>query len=450
MRTKLFLSFLCVLIIALASNLIYERLTIRDFEDYVRGTKQDHVYWILASVEGSYRDGTWNISHLSNSVHWALMLGYEAEVLGEGRAIINSSDVIRKLSDVMKRRMQGAIGSPPEGEFEEYPLFVEAEEIGTLRLRALKMTGALAEREEVFRKRGLVFLLISFFIAGSGAALISILFSVFLTRPLRRLKDAAESIQRGDLSVRVSVGSKDEVGLLSESFNKMVETIQREDSFRRHLTQNIAHELRTPLSIIKAHIEAIEDGVVKPKEGLLSIKSETERLIRLIEGIEDITRAEASFFRSPVFERARLWDFLNGIVLSLKPLFEAKGLYINIDGDPALEGLLDLGKLETAVRNILSNSLRHTEKGGVEISYRVLNGTLSIDISDTGEGISEEDLKKVFGRFWSKGGGLGLGLSISKELIESMGGSIDIKSTPGKGTKIQLLLALHKEGLPVH
>jgi len=445
-RTKLFLSFLCVLIIALASNLIYERLTIRDFEDYVRGTKEDHVYWILASVEGSYRDGSWDIPHLSNSVHWALMLGYEAEVLGAGgRAIINSSDVMRALPDVMKRRMQGVIESPQNEEFEEYPLFVEAQEIGTLRLRALKMTGALAEREEVFRKRGKVFLLISFLIAGTGAGIISILFSVFLTRPLRRLKDAAETIQRGDLSVRVSVGSKDEVGLLSESFNKMVETIQREDSLRRHLTQNIAHELRTPLSIIKAHIEAIEDTVIEPKEGLLSIKSETDRLIRLVEGIEDITRAEASFFRNPVYERARLWDFLNGIALSMKPLFEAKGLYINIDGDPDLEVSLDLEKLESAIRNILSNSLRHTEKGGVVISYRAKDDTLSIDISDTGEGISEEDLKRVFGRFWSKGGGLGLGLSISKELIEAMGGTIDIKSTPGSGTKVQLRL-VHKGG----
>jgi two-component system sensor histidine kinase BaeS len=109
----------------------------------------------------------------------------------------------------------------------------------------------------MFRQRGRAFLIISFAIAGGGALLLSVFFTLFLSRPLKRMKEAVVTMANRDFSVRLPVTSHDEIGSLSESFNFMAEALEREEALRKHLTSNIAHELRTPLSIMKANVEAM-------------------------------------------------------------------------------------------------------------------------------------------------------------------------------------------------
>ena len=108
-------------------------------------------------------------------------------------------------------------------------------------------------KEVLFRERGKYFLIVSSVIAGGGALLLALFFALFLSRPLRKMKDAVEAMAKGDLTVRVSGTKGDEIGRLAERFNYMAEALQREDSLRRRLTSNIAHELRTPLAVMKAH-----------------------------------------------------------------------------------------------------------------------------------------------------------------------------------------------------
>lgn len=447
MRTKLFLAFFIIILTALLSNLIFERLIIRDFDEYVMGIREDQIYWVMASVEGSYGKDGWDITSLASTLHWALMLGYDAEVKDiRGATILTQKDAFKALLPAMKRRMEASLHlHEPEGHVVEYPIYAEGKEIGSLLVRPLKRKGLIAEKEAVFKKRGRDFLLVSLLIAGGGAIFLSFVFSLFLTVPIRRLKYASEKLSDGDLNVRVKTGSKDEIGKLSESFNRMVETLKKEAELRKHLTSNIAHELRTPLTVMQAKTEAMIDGVITPdKEGLESIKAEVIRLINLVKGIEDITKAEASFFQKSEYVKTGLRSFLEGISQAMMPLFKAKGIELTISGDDEFEVLADAGKLESIIRNILSNSLRYTEKGGVWIDYGRGKKDFFISIRDSGRGINEEDMQRIFERFYraEDSTGIGLGLSISKELVSLMGGTIEVLSRPGEGTTFKVLLPL--------
>ncbi|RMG67446.1 MAG: HAMP domain-containing protein, partial [Nitrospirae bacterium] len=322
MRTKLFLSFLLIILLALLSNLVFEKLIINDFDEYVKGNNEDRIYWVMASVEGSYKEGRWDEVSLRDSIHWAMMLGFETYITDlKGKTIITTSDVLAHLSATMLRRMASLFELPTGyGDFIWYPLFVEGKEIGKIYFRPLKRRGYLPRKEEIFRKRGRQFLLITFAIAGGGALFLSLAFSFFLSRPLKELTLAAEKVAEGDFSSRVSLrenrfwrlfAKKDEIDRLSESFNFMVTALQKEDTLRKHLTTNIAHELRTPLTVVKGNLEAIEDGIVKDvNQALKGIKREIDRIIELIQGIEDLTQAEASFFKKGKKVEIDLYDFI--------------------------------------------------------------------------------------------------------------------------------------------
>jgi|GEM_PF-5647656 len=289
--------FLIVILAALLSNFIFEWLIIKDFDNYVNGVKEDQFYWILASVEGSYSDGKWDTKALSESIHWAMMLGLDIKVLNaDGHEVISSMEVMDSLSDTMKRRMKALFHMHmTEGKYEEYPLYIEGKNIGKLLSRPFEKD-VIKEKEAVFRMRSRNFILVSFLIAGGGSLVIALFFSRYLSKPLTNLKTAAESIAKSDFNVTITPKTGDEVRRLSESFNIMAESLRKEEELRKRLMSNIAHELRTPLTITKSHIEAIEDGVIESGKGLENIKGEINRLIRLIKGIEDITTAEASFF----------------------------------------------------------------------------------------------------------------------------------------------------------
>jgi two-component system sensor histidine kinase BaeS len=310
----------------------------------------------------------------------------------------------------------------------------------------LKGVGSISEKEMVFKRRGKAFLYISFLLAGSGAVFLALFFSLFLSRPLKSMKQAVESLAKGDFSVRVDVGSKkDEVGKLAESFNFMAEALQREEALRKHLTSNIAHELRTPLAVMKANVEAMLDGVIpNRKVGLENIRMEVEKLIKLVEGIEDITKAEASFFSGNKSERVNLRGFLSGIVAKLRPFASEKGLEMRLAAKEEITVLTDRDKLERILQNILTNSVRYTEEGGIWVSYGMEKHLFFIEVRDSGAGIPEDKLEVIFRRFYrgEESKGIGLGLAIVKELVDVMGGRIEVKSRVGEGTTFRVWLPL--------
>jgi two-component system sensor histidine kinase BaeS len=450
MRTKLFLAFIFIIFLALLSNLVFERLMIRDFNDFLKGTEEDHIYWVLASVEGSYNNGRWDNSVLNESLHWGLMLGFQAFVEDvSGRMIFSSSDALSSMKPNMQKRMNALLKLPPEkGEFSWYPLYVEGEEIGKLHIRPIEKLGSVLMKEETFRKRGREFLIISFVIAGGGALFLSVLFIIFLSNPIRRLTRSAEKIAEGDLSVEVPKthdNVRDEIDKLTEAFNYMTEALRREDSVRKHLTSNIAHELRTPLAIIRGNLEGIEDGIISdPDRAIRDINSEIQRIISLVEGIEDITRAEASFFEKGAIEEVNLKEFIGSITGGMRKIIEEKGLYLKADGPDMLIRTYP-EKLHIILKNFLTNANKFTGSGGITISWgKNINNEgegFYISVDDTGEGISEDDVTMIFNRFYKGEGssGKGLGLAIVKELAEVMGGEVEVESAPGRGARFKVI-----------
>ncbi len=451
MRTKLFFAFVLVIGIALISNLIFERLIMSDFDEYTRGTREDHLYWVIASTEGSYQDGRWDMSLLSEAVHWGMMLGFDIRVEDrEGREITSSHAVMHSLPAMMKRRMESVVHShSAEGQYERYPLYAEGSELGTLLVRSLKTEGLLKVKGAIFKEKGRNFLIMSFFIAGISAVAMAIFLSLTLSRPVRRLKIAAERVARGDFSTRVASVSTDEIGRLSESFNYMAEALQKEELLRKRLTSNVAHELRTPLAVMKAQAEAMIDGVVENKEeGLENIRNEIEKLTHLVEGIEDLTKAEASFFSPGEYRRINLKEFLRGTASSMEPIFNEKGLQFSVAERADMEVMADLDKLERILKNIIANSLKYTGKGGVWIDYGREGKEFFVDVKDTGMGIPEDEVSKIFMRFYRGRGaadrGAGIGLALVKELVDIMGGRIEVKSKVAEGTAIRVWLPIRQ------
>jgi len=444
MRNKLFLAFLAVILLVLISHLIYEQLITRDFEDFVNGTKEDKLYWVLASVEGSYADGTWDHMTLHESIHWAAMLGFDISILGsDGKEVINSARVMSMLSPSMRRRMASMVDlSSATGEFEQYPLYEGGNEIGTLLARRLSRP-EIDRKEMLFKQRGKYFLIVTSVIAGGGALLLALFFTVFFSRPLKKMKDAVEAMADGDLSVRVSSAAHDEIGSLAESFNYMAEALQREDSLRRHLTSNIAHELRTPLAVMKAHTEAMIDGVVADHaEGLENIRLEVEKLILLVEGIEDITKAEASFFSKKAYAEIDLSEFLARMASAMQPLAAGKGLRLTAVRSRDMRVITDPEKLERILQNIISNAIKYTEQGGISLECGRRKRQFFVAVTDTGIGIPENMRDLIFRRFYrgEKSHGIGLGLAIVKELLDVMNGGIEVDSKEGKGTTFRIWL----------
>ncbi len=464
MRAKLFLAFLAVILISLVSSLLFGRLIMRDFEEYERGTREDHLYWVLATIEGSFQDKKWNMTSLADSIHWGMMLGFDVKVEdNEGREVLNSQDVMASLPLAMKRRIESIVRMHPEkSKFEEYPLYSEGEEIATLHIRPLMRNGRSKVKEDIFMKRGRYFLIVSFVISGAGAVAMALFFSLSLSRPIKRLKEAADRVARGDFSVRLHLGPEthrrknrfqgflhaDELSSLSERFNYMAETLEREETLRKRLTSNIAHELRTPVAVMKAQAEAMIDGVIEDKaQGLATISSEIENLARLIEGIEDLTKAEASFFSESEYGMLNLKEFLQGIVYAMEPIFHEKGLGLTLVEEDSIDAVTDAGKLERIIKNILSNSHKYTERGGVLITYGREGGEFFIEIKDTGRGIPEEEVTRIFTRFYrvhnESGSGAGIGLAIVKELVAIMRGRIDVRSKAAEGTTFRLWFPLN-------
>ncbi|RJQ48475.1 MAG: sensor histidine kinase [Nitrospiraceae bacterium] len=450
MRTKLFSAFIFIIALALLSNIVFERLIMKDFDEYVNGTKEDHIYWILASIEGSYKNDAWDHRSLHETLHWGLMLGFESYLEDDaGRRILSSTDVIFSMDSYMLHRMNSFLKLPSgKGGFHWYPLYIKGREIGKLYVRPLERVGTIPLKEEVFRKRGKKFLVISFLIAGAGALALSVLFAVFLSTPVRRLTADAEKIARGDFSVRKPKTHrrlKDEIDRLTESFFYMAEALKREDLLRKHLTSNITHELRTPLTIIRGNLEAIDDGVISDPDAVIkNIHSEVQRMVSLVEGIEDITRAEASFFKRGEKEWIHLNEFVESVAESMRKLIEEKGLYL-ITGGPSITVSTYPEKLHIILKNLLANAFRYTGEGGITVRWDRYSHDQDegffVSVEDTGKGIEQENISKIFERFYKgeESGGKGLGLAIVKELVGVIGGKIEVESAPGRGSRFTVI-----------
>jgi signal transduction histidine kinase len=425
-----------VVIIALSSALLLRELMVRDFRALLEGEEEDHVYAVTAELESSYEKyGNWHLEAAQQDAVWGLMLGFDTRLLNrDGVVIMDTERALRGLSHNAALRVQelSTLGSAATaGSYFQYPLFFRGEEVGKLEVRFLH-----PKRETVFIKRSNYFLFGALGVLGGVAVILSVIFSNKLTRPLKNIASAATAISEGNLLKRVDVKGQDELADLAEVFNRMAHTLQIQDGLRKKLISNIAHELRTPLTAVQGEIEGMMDGLI-PTGGdqLQSLHEEVRRLKKMLEGMEELTRAQASALTLKK-RKIEAKPFLKNIAERMGRPVLAKGIIITVECEDGLTASADPDRLSEIVINLVSNAVKAAEQGGtVTITAVRENMDLILEVRDTGIGIKEEDKPFIFERFY-KGfsGGLGLGLAIVRELVHAHGGTIDAQSTYGKGS----------------
>ncbi|MEU0335200.1 HAMP domain-containing sensor histidine kinase [Streptomyces sp. NPDC006193] len=270
--------------------------------------------------------------------------------------------------------------------------------------------------------------------------------AVRLVRPLRALTLAAQ--QPPELHVRVPVTTRDETGILAESFNDLTERRERLEAQRKAMVSDIAHELRSPLTNIRGWLEVVRDGVVAPDPALLdSLHEEALVLQRIIDDLQDLAAADAGTLRLHR-EPLRAGDLLEQVAAAHRVAAGAAGVVLRTDADDAAWLDADPVRMRQALGNLVSNALRHTPAdGAVALAARRDGDDVVLTVTDTGRGIAPEDLPRVFDRFWRaeksrsrRTGGSGLGLPIVRHLVAAHGGTAEAASEPGAGAVFTLRL----------
>ncbi|NWG33312.1 MAG: HAMP domain-containing protein [Chloroflexi bacterium] len=286
-------------------------------------------------------------------------------------------------------------------------------------------------------------------------AIIALFLGIFLsrtiTRPIRELTRATHAISEGDLSQQVPVRTNDELGELARAFNKMSAELSRSVNARKQMTADIAHELRTPLSLILGHAEAVHDGVLPPtKENFEIIREEAARLEHLVEDLRTLSLADAgelSIQPQPI-EPDRL---LREVTSLYQYQAQKKNISLQLDAAPPLPPLeVDPGRMTQVLTNILDNALRHTPEGGyITLSAKQTGGRVELAVQDSGPGLPKAETERIFERFYRADasrrrddGGSGLGLAIAKSIVQAHNGQVWAESEPGKGLKIVISLPI--------
>jgi signal transduction histidine kinase len=280
-------------------------------------------------------------------------------------------------------------------------------------------------------------------------------FSSRVTRPLTRLTHAARTMAGGDLSVRVGNSAVREIDDLAGAFNTMASSLSDADRQRRQMTADVAHELRTPLAIIRGRLEGMQDGIYSATpEQIATLLNETALLERLIEDLRLLALADAG--QLPLYkESIAPAALIHSVAQSFAQQARSRGVELRVAELPALPEVdADPQRIAQVLSNLIANSLGHTPVGGtvflnawVDVEGPVERQAVYVSVGDTGSGIAPGDLAHIFDRFYRAdpararaGGGAGLGLAIAKRIIEAHQGVIHAQSTLGKGTTVSFSL----------
>jgi signal transduction histidine kinase len=263
-------------------------------------------------------------------------------------------------------------------------------------------------------------------------------------RPIGEVMDAAEKITDGDLSARAPVYGPSDVRNLAGAFNRMAERLETNERQRRDLLADVAHELRTPLAVIRGRVEGIRDGLYEADgEHLELIERETDVMARLLEDLQLLSNAEAGAIRLHR-ERLEPRELVETAEAAHRGEAAERGVALRAEMAPDLPALdVDRVRIGEVLANLVSNALRHTPAGGiVTIGAGRDAAGVAFRVTDTGEGIEPDELAHIFDRFArsAESRGSGLGLAIAKSLVQAHGGTISAESEPGRGTTIRFVL----------
>ena len=420
-------SIVIIIIVTLLTVVISKFYFDKKFGDYIMIKNQNTVQNILMELSEQYSDNEWNYKNIEKITYNSLDKGIIVALYDkEDKEIMNieknSKDKCNRIMNFIKSSMEGKYGSTTS-QFEPvyYPLIKSGEKIGEVRV---KFYGPI-----FYMQNELVFLdIVNKIILGIGVLLIlastimGFIISRSITRPINKLMTKAKYISKGEYDKKIEINTDIlEINDLINSINNLSQSIKEQENIRKRLTGDISHELKTPLTNIQSHLEAMIDGIWEPtEERLLSVKEEAERLSSLVSDMQKLNKYDESSIKLKKIE------------------YEKKNINLYCDKD----------KITQALVNILSNAIRYSNEGStIFIEEKLKDNKVIISIEDQGIGISEEDLKYVFERFYRADksrtratGGTGIGLTIVKSIVSSHGGEVKLESKLGEGSKFTIIL----------
>ena len=307
-----------------------------------------------------------------------------------------------------------------------------------------------SEVDLAFLKRLNQLLLLAAVLSMAIAAVLGLMIARQLTGPITRAIQSTRRIADGHYSDRINEekGPR-ELSELTSSINSLAESLGRQETMRKQLTSDIAHELRTPLAVLQSHLEAMIDGTWQADQKRLeSCHGEVVRISSLVNDLDKLTQIEQGNLALQK-EAVDLKALLTRIGLNFQRDFASKNVQLSIQVEPVVvQG--DTDKLSQVFINLLANALKYTHSGGsVRVCTRVAEHQVTVSIEDTGIGIAPEDLAQIFERFYRadksrtrETGGSGIGLAIVKSIVEAHGGLVTVESQPGQGSVFQVTLPL--------
>lgn len=402
------------------------------------------------------KGGVWNLSRLSSYYGDFLRWPVISAILVDnyGRVVWEF-----KRAQLQKRqpRAMMAPGPPPHHQREqalsvnnyivrERAIIVDGKTVGKMRFTYLPF---LESREGLFLKQfnRRMFYSVGFMLI--AAALVAFVMANRISRPILKVARRAALISKGKYGSADKMSSNiSELQVLIESIDRLGLSLEEQEELRKRLIGDVAHELRSPLTIVKSHLEAFEDGVWSPTPERIKLTvDEIDRLSVLIMEIERLSSLESGD-EHLVFSCVNLSEELERTAMSLEPLYKEKSLALLREIQPDVIMAVDTAKMRRSVENLLQNALRYTDSGGKVILSLKTHGELAeISVQDSGIGICEKDMPFIFERFYRTdksrtrdSGGMGIGLAIAKAIVDAHGGNIIVESKEGRGSKFTITL----------
>lgn len=440
LSTKLILAFLMISVVSTGIIVVFTRvLASREFERFMDDRYEAELAEDLARYYN--RNQSWDGVEKEFQRDW-----HEPGNYYEQRPLFFS--IADEQGTIIVAGNDREEGEPcSQEEFEDgFPIQSDGKTVGVLLLPMAPERSPL-DYEFLRRLNGSIFL--SAIATLALALFLGILLSRSISRPIQELTKATHHMADGKLGQQVPVRSRDELGELAQSFNKMSADLARSFNLRKQMTADIAHELRTPISLILGHAEGVKDGVLKPtRENFEIIREEAERLEHLVSDLRTLSLADAGEL-SVDFQPVDVNTLMSDVHTHYLTLFNQKRITLNLETGPViLKANLDPNRFAQVLNNILDNALRYTpENGQVQLAVRSVNNNIQISIQDSGDGVTPEEASHLFDRFYRvdesrarDDGGSGLGLAIAKSIVEMHKGRIWAESEKGKGLRVVIEL----------
>ena len=354
-------------------------------------------------------------------------------------------------SDATKRTLAPRASSTQQ--FASATIEYNGTAVGSVRIWVYGSDVLLTQADQEFSNNSYQAMVFATVLAIVLASCIGFLFARALVRPINRMASTARAIKEGDLTARTGIQGEDEIARLGMTFDQMADSIERDRKLERRLTTDVAHELRTPLMAIQATVEAMVDGVFEPtEERLETVNSEVQRLSRLVDAILKLSRLENR--STPMkHEPLDVGDLIGSIISTHEAFVSESGLKLVYEVERGVRVRGDADMIRQATANLISNAVRYTPEGGtITVSVSRNEDMCAIAVRDTGIGLSPDEAKMVFSRFWRadagrtrERGGLGIGLSVVKEIVDRHNGRVLVEGEKGKGACFTILLPLYSE-----